>query len=127
VLAQVRDSVQGTLSACEDVLVDLAAEIAMRVIGNAAVTREVVQHAVGDALRQVHDTAEFTVLLHPDDLKLLENASGQPCLSEGSEERARFATDTSIGRGGCVVRTAFGVLDGRREVKIAALKEALRP
>lgn len=127
VLAQARDSIHQTLAGCEDLLVELAGEIALRVVGDSPVTRETVHHAVQDALREVHDSTEFTVLLNPRDLELLGAASGDPSLGQSEGDRERFAADASIPRGGCIVRTAFGVLDARREVKIAALKEALKP
>lgn len=127
VLSQARDSIRQTLAACEDHLVELAGEIALRVVGDSPITRETVQHAVQDALREVHDSTEFTVLLNPRDLELLGAASGTPGIGESEGDLARFAADASIPRGGCIVRTAFGVLDARREVKIAALKEALKP
>lgn len=127
VLAQVRDSVRATLAGCEDLMVELAGEIALRVIGDSAVTRESIQHAVGDALREVHDSTEFTVFLHPQDLELLGSASGIDGVAATESDRARFAPDPTIARGGCIVRTAFGVLDSRREVRIASVKEALTP
>lgn len=127
VLSQVRDSVRAMLDRCEDLMVELSGEIAIRVIGDSPVTRESIQHAVTDALRQVHDSTEFTVLLHPQDLELLGSASGLQGLPTSEGDRARFAPDPSVARGGCIVRTAFGVLDSRREVRIASLREALKP
>lgn len=126
VLTHVRESVGKTLAACEELMVELAAEIALRVVGDSPVTREAIQHAIDDALREVHDSSEYTVLLHPQDLELLGSASGQAGIGAAEGDRARFAADASLARGGCIVRTAFGVLDARREVKIAALKEAVR-
>jgi flagellar biosynthesis/type III secretory pathway protein FliH len=36
-----------------------------------------------------------------------------------------FQATDNVSRGGCLVRTNFGTVDGRRETKAALLKEAL--
>jgi len=80
VLVQVRDSVRSTLGACEDLMVELARDIAFRVIGESPTTRESIQHAGEEALRQVHESTECTVFLNPLDLELLGKASGSASL-----------------------------------------------
>lgn len=127
ILTQLQQTAPQTALACEDLLVELCAEIATRLVGSLPVSRELVAGAVSDALSRVRDTSEVTVAVHPEDLRLLESTCSNGDTTQPLPPRTKLEADPTIGRGGCVVRTAFGILDGRREVRAAALKEALKP
>jgi flagellar biosynthesis/type III secretory pathway protein FliH len=39
--------------------------------------------------------------------------------------RMRFHRSPDISRGGCIVKTRFGIIDARREVKLAELEKTV--
>lgn len=126
ILTLLRESVQRTLVECETLMVDVAVETATRLVGDMPVSRELIESSVRDALRLMQGSAAFTVLLHPEDHALVAglNAGSLASRTNGSVE-GHFEPDPTVSRGGCVVKTSFGVLDARREVKISLLKESL--
>jgi flagellar assembly protein FliH len=132
-LAALRAAVPQALRQAEPALVTLALEAAQKLVSGLPVTADMVEAAIREALQQAEDTAELTVLLHPEDLQLLErnrqnDPAGQPGpapLADLGGERLRFEASPAVTRGGCLVRTRFGVIDGRRETKAALLQAAL--
>jgi flagellar assembly protein FliH len=103
----------------------LAVEAAQRLIGGLPVTTEMVGAVVREALAQVEDTAEITVLLHADDLALLQkHTPSSPPAAVGGPQ-VQFHSSQEVTRGGCLVQTRFGVVDGRRETKVELLKRTL--
>jgi flagellar assembly protein FliH len=84
-----------------------------------------VDAVIREALRQVEDTAEIIIQLHPDDLALLRQHNAP--LLNGLPETGplRFAGAPEVTRGGCIVQTRFGLVDARRETKLEQLRQAL--
>jgi flagellar assembly protein FliH len=109
----------------EDAMVALAFEIAQKLVADLPITREVVAANVREALEQVEDTTEFTVLLHPDDLEMLGADPAKILNAEVTGHKMRFTASHEVSRGGCVVQTRFGIIDTRRETKLARVAEAL--
>lgn len=105
---------------CERSLVALAIEVAERLVGDLPVSAAMVEAAVNDALRQVGDATEIAVTVHPDDLALLQRTQS-PLLTPP----LKFETAPDLTRGGCLVKTRFGLIDARRETKVQLLKDAL--
>src|SRR6202000_325154 len=71
------DSLQQTLprliQETESALINLALESAQKVVAGLPVEAPLVEAVVREALRQIEDTAEMVVQLHPEDLALLQN------------------------------------------------------
>jgi flagellar assembly protein FliH len=109
----------------EDAMITLAFEIARKLVADLPITREVVAANVREALEQVEDTTEFTVLLHSDDLELLGADPAKILNAEVTGHKMRFTASREVSRGGCVVQTRFGIIDTRRETKLAHLAETL--
>jgi hypothetical protein len=86
-----------------------------------------VEAAVREACAAVEDTAEFSVQLHPDDLALLQRLNSPLLLPQGGREALRIESSSLVTRGGCMVKTRFGLIDGRRETKADMLRQALAP
>lgn len=109
----------------ETAVIDLALEAARKIVAGLPVDAAMVAGTVREALRQVEDTAEITIQLHPEDLALLR--SHQADILNGLPESGplRFMPATEVTRGGCVVQTRFGLVDARRETKIEQLRQSL--
>ena len=124
-LSSLRGAVPQVVRDTEQMMVALALEIARKLVGDLPVSVEMVEAAVREALSQVEGTADFQVRLHPEDLELLQRA-GSPLLSSPGESREiRFHGSLDVTRGGCLVQTRFGIIDGRRETKFELLKRSV--
>jgi flagellar assembly protein FliH len=123
------DSLQRTLpqmiQEAESTLIALALESAQKIIAGLPVDSQMVEAVVREALRQVEDTAEIVIQLHPDDLALLRKHESP--LLKGLPETGplRFTGASEVTRGGCIVRTRFGMIDARRETKLEQLHKTL--
>lgn len=125
VLQSLRDAVPQLLREVEPALVLLALEAARKLVADLPISAEMVESAVREALTQIETGAEVTILLHPEDLELLQslNSTLLDATSEGQQPRLLAASEVT--RGGCLVRTRFGTVDARRETKFDLLKREL--
>ena len=127
VLHSLGQAVHQVVHDSEDALVALAIEVARKLVAGLPISPEMVEAAVRDALSQVEDTTDFAIHLHPDDLALLEQMNSQLLSKNAAEQRMKFHAAADISRGGCMVRTRFGVIDGRRETKLELIRKNLLP
>jgi len=105
----------------EQVVVDLITEMAQAVI-DVQIERDdsVVLRAVEDAIAQLPQAgAEIKIILHPDDVPLLE-----PLLA--LNERWSLVAEETIARGGCKVVSGYGLLDNTVERRFDAAVTRLR-
>jgi flagellar assembly protein FliH len=109
----------------QSALIRLALESAQKIVAGLPVNPEIMEAVVREALRQVEDTAEIAIQLHPEDLALLRKHDS-PILSGVPEAGPlRFSSSADVTRGGCLVQTRFGLIDARRETKVEQLRQTL--
>ena len=125
VLESLRKSVAEVLRESEETLVDLAFEVARKLVAEVPVAREQVEANVRAAMAEAKDATEFLVHLHPDDLDLLQRHASELLAPETAPPNTRFVGASDVDRGGCVVRTEFGAIDARRETRLARVRRAL--
>ena len=126
VLESLRQVVPQMIRECEEVLVNLAVEVAEKLVSGLTITAEMVEANVREALAGAGECAEYQVRLHPEDLALLRQLNA-PLLLPGSHmDRIQFQATPEVSRGGCIVQTRFGVLDARREIKLERLRQSLQ-
>lgn len=109
----------------EEAMISLALEIAQKLVAGLPINRESVTASVREALEQVEDTTEFNVLLHAEDLALLGADPARLLGGDVNGQKMRFTASREVSRGGCVVQTRFGIIDTRRETKLAHVAESL--
>lgn len=114
ILQSLRQAVPGVVRETEQALVALTLEVAGKLVSGLPITAEMVQAAVQEALGQLEQTAECQVYLHPEDLQLIQGYARL--------DGHQYHASPEISRGGCVVKTSFGVIDVRRETKLARIK-----
>jgi flagellar assembly protein FliH len=125
VFQSLRDALPQVVRDSESAVIQLAIATAQRLVAGLPVSTEMVEAAVREALAQVANTTEVTVLLHAEDLALLEkHVSGSPT-SAADRPQVLFRSSPEVTRGGCLVQTSSGVVDGRRETKVALLQKSL--
>lgn len=125
VLTSLRKSISDVTRECEGAMIALALEIAGKLVADLPIASEMVEAAVREALANIEQTSNLTVLLNPMDYELLQQANAPLLLNEAGGERLKFQTSAQVTRGGCLIQTSFGVVDARRETKLEALKQSL--
>ena len=124
-LKSLRDAVSQVVQQSESLLVDLALDVAQKLVAGMPIDRQVMAAAVQEALDQIASTTEITVQLHPDDLTLFEQIPPVERPGASLMDSVKLAASPLVERGGCVVHTRFGVIDNQRQTKIRTLKNAL--
>lgn len=124
ILGAIKDAAPQVMKACEEHLVELALDVARKVIDTTPVQAEAIRDNIINAMRQVEESATYTVLVNPDDLLMLESTATALPRSDESH-RVTMVASNEVSRGGCIVETPFGRVDARRETKFDLLKGAL--
>jgi len=123
-LESLRQAVPQVIRETENTMVSLALAVSQKLVADLPISAAMVEASVRDALSQVEGAARFTVRLHQADLELLQKA-GSPLLTPVAGQEFRFLASPDVSRGGCLVETNFGTVDGRRETKLDLLKKNL--
>lgn len=124
-LRAVKDSISQVVQQSEALLVDLALEVACRLVSELPINREMVAANVREALNQIEGTSEITLQLHPEDLSLFEQIDTLDRPGAPGVESIKLQPNPAVTRGGCLVHTRFGVIDNQRETKLRNLKQTL--
>lgn len=109
----------------ETALLELTLATLEKLLAGAPFSQAAVAAVVREAVAHVEGATEITVLLHPEDLALLERTNESPGLATCSDERLRFQSAPQVTRGGCRLETNFGSLDARLEAKFEQLRQTL--
>jgi len=122
--ARAADLLPEILAEAEDHLLDLAVEIARKVIAQEIEAdrcriEPIVREALGRAPRQ----RDCVVHLHPDDLSALAEAD-EPATDLAHLE---LKADPRLGRGECIVETAEGTVEARIDDRLAQVHAAMNP
>ncbi len=125
VLQSLRRAVPEVALAVEEELVKMALAVAIRLVGSAAIDADVVRHMVREAIATATEAHEMRVVLNPHDLRLLESAGEGTGIEAGVNQVIHFEAGEEIPRGGCLVKTPFGIIDARRETQVQLLRQGL--
>ena len=111
----------------QEQLVSLAFSAARKILAATPVTREEIAAQVNQMLEHAESGAEIEIQLNPEDLALL-SAEDRGALWSESLTHLKWTANPSIQRGGCVIRSELGWIDGRRETRLSKLEQlALNP
>ena len=125
VIDSLRKTVPQLVQETESALIQLALESAQKLVAGMPVNPKLVEAVIREALQQVEDSPDVTIQLHPDDLALLQKHKSDVLKNAPGSKPLQFSTSADVTRGGCLVRTRFGVVDARRETKLDQLREAI--
>jgi len=124
--ARLDDEREQVAAAVEAEAVSLALKIAEQALGAAvAVEPERVVDAVRGALRRLVDRERVTVLVNPDDLELVRDASATLAAELGGIVHCDVQAERRVGRGGAIVRTVEGQVDATLATKLSRAREVL--
>jgi flagellar assembly protein FliH len=123
------DALEGTMprvrQECERALVQLAMEVARKLVCGLPVSGAMVEAAVREALGQVDEHTDLHIYLQPEDLELLQQINSPVLLPTAAGHKVHFHRGPELSRGSCLVRTRFGFIDAQRETKFQLLQRAL--
>ena len=125
VIDSLTKAVPQVIQESENALIQLALESARKIVAGLPINEKAIDAVVREALKQVEDTAEVVIQLHPDDLALLQKHKSKLLKGEPGAGPLQFTGSAEVTRGGCLVRTRFGIIDARRETKLDQLREAI--
>ena len=122
---EVNGSLNQRLQSLESELVEFATEAAIGLVNGLPISTKIVESSIQDALGHCDNDAEVAVYLNPEDLKLLKEAGSDLLADSPHQRRVRYLKDEEVSRGGCLVETNCGLIDGRRETREQLLREAV--
>ena len=133
VAAAMRSAFDRYLDDAEELLVEIAFEAVCKILGRALCDREGVNAMVREVLDQVREREQLVVRLAPDDFALLtgrDAAAFDPAQTEEQASNlaawnAQLMPDERVARGGCLIDSPSGSLDGRLETQLQRLREVL--
>jgi len=114
------------LSQAHKDLVSLAVSIARKVIKLVAeASPAVCEENVREAVALTGSASDVVVRVHPEERESLEMVVGDIVEQLGQSKHVRLVADESVDRGGCVVQTEAGQVDGRIETQVSRIAEEL--
>ena len=113
------------LESLEKHVINLAADIAMKIVADLPIDKTMVESVVKDALAKAEKDAEIVVHLHPHDLELLTQGNSELLEESHAAGKVLFKASSEVTRGGCLLDTHYGIVDARRETKADLLKKAV--
>jgi type III secretion system HrpE/YscL family protein len=119
-LAEAASRRDSALADAEREVARLAVAVAERLLcGELEARPEAVLAIVREVLERARRAQSLVLRAHPDDAAVLRRHA------EALPSAIVVEDDPSVRRGGCVVKTELGALDGRLEVRLEALARAL--
>ncbi len=123
---EVADTRARLLDESETALVALAIHAAEKILhATLEAEPERVADVLRGALRKAYVRDQLQVVCNPDDLALLEAASDDLRTKVGTLKHLELVGDRRISRGGVMVRTPGGDVDGRLETQLDRLRQAM--
>jgi flagellar assembly protein FliH len=123
-LSSLRARLAEGLANQDDLLVELAFEATVRILGQAAPTREGVQAVVREALVSLRDREQVVLLVAPGDLDIVRSMGVDLARLAGSKG-VEIVADDRVEWGGCLIETASGGLDARLETQVQRLRDLM--
>ncbi|QEC46838.1 hypothetical protein FSW04_04040 [Baekduia soli] len=113
-------------AAVESAAVQLGLKIAEQALAAAvAADPVVVVDVVRGALRRLVERDRVTVLVNPEDLDLVREASERLVAELGGIEHCDVQAERRVARGGAIVRTVDGEVDATLATKLSRAREVL--
>jgi|GEM_PF-1382312 len=113
-IAKLVENEKNFIRHAEKHVVTLAIAVAKRILGREVETdKEIVVFSVREALKQVADKATITIKVNPEDLENILLHRKELQKMDRNFPELEFEADEKISRGGCIVQTRTGVIDGR--------------
>lgn len=127
VLNSLREAAAQVTRDSENALIEIAFTVAQKIVAEVPISRELIETNIRSALAQGEEATEFFIHLHPDDLALLQRHTSELLSTTSGQNKMHFLAAPEVTRGGCLVRTQFGIVDARRETRLDRVRQTLSP
>ncbi len=112
------EAIPSAFQEMEQALTHMACTLTRKLIADVPVDAERMHAVISQALNELENESEISIMIHPDDLALLKEESGENFAATFSKEgKLDFKTDPHLTRGGCYITTPFGDFDATVETK----------
>ncbi|HEY1171658.1 MAG TPA: FliH/SctL family protein [Verrucomicrobiae bacterium] len=125
IFTALRQTIPQLVAESETALLELVTASVQKIIASIPIDAGMIEAVVREALEQMEHASEVTVHLHPHDLDLLRKINAPLLLEQVGGKPLHFQQDVTISRGGCLLKTSFGIVDARRETKVERLANSL--
>lgn len=126
IVKQTQSDWERRIEQSEPYLVDLAIEIAKKVIQRELLTdKQTILQIVKETLKLSSELKEVTLAVHPDDYPLIRSRIDELKLLISSQANLVILPDYSIASGGCIIRSSLGTLDARVDTQLEEIKRSL--
>ena len=113
------------MEALEKALLQLTVEAVAKIVGSLPITVDAIEASLRETLGAAAGVPVLRVVLNPEDLKMLESVSYSEIRSQCAARGVQMTSDPSVDRGGCLVETESGFVDGLRSSRISSFSSAL--
>lgn len=127
ILAEAEKARAEALSAAKKDVLDLAIAVARKVTSaETRINPEIILNNIREAIRRVNDKENVTLVISPEDLKMVEDNRDDILHTIAGLKHVRVVEDPAIERGGLVIETNYGTIDACVSSQLAELEKALR-
>ena len=107
-------------------VVELAFQITEKILAREIQTQpEVIIDSVRAGLQKIVNAESVTLRVNPEDMKIIESVQEELSKELAKSESLHLQTDDSVSRGGCVLETENGILDGQLDTQLNRLRTLL--
>ncbi|MDI9817554.1 MULTISPECIES: FliH/SctL family protein [unclassified Legionella] len=122
-LQTIPQAVKENRQALKTEIADIVLAIAQQFFVYQQQNKEAITMQINHALEQVNHKQSITLILHPNDLALLQN--NQLKINAHQYQDLRITADETIRLGGCLIKSEHGIFDASIERQIDRLKQVL--
>ncbi|TDA69421.1 MAG: hypothetical protein D9V47_05870 [Clostridia bacterium] len=127
VLRQARQEREDIIRACETEVVQLAAEIAAKILRReVARDSETVLRIARAAVHELCRSQAFFIFAHPDDVEMLYSHRDAVLSEADARAELRVIADPEMPRGSCRVETENGFLDATLDAQLAEISRVIK-
>lgn len=114
------------IAEAEVFVVDLSCSIAGKLISaQLEKSPELALRLFAQALSRRQEQGVVTLCVSPSQFEFVQAAKDELSLSLDSRAELRIVPDSSVGEGGCIIRSSFGSIDARIDTQLSAIRAEL--
>jgi len=107
-------------SAFENLVIKTSHALASKIVEREIELESIVNKSIKTAIAKIIGANEVRIRINPDDLELIDDYS-KSLLNKSSFNKIKFEPDERIEKGGCLIETDIGNVDGRISTQLEEL------
>ncbi len=122
VLKSVDEKISSYDNEFEDLVIKISFDIASKIARRELEKESGIEITLKESLRKILGANNVIVKLHPDDYRRINSGNNRDNFFDESFSKMKFESDERIEKGGCIVETEIGNVDGRVTSRLNELK-----